>query len=187
MPRSPAQSGDRDFLNVANISSVFRFCDWFTQKRKAVLYKKFLREKHHEERFKKIPKPSETRWFFYRDVLASLLDQTDEIEEYLIRDGDFIEERGRLFYFTCTGVPYSGNFLADSFIHAHFVFARDILEIICRTNGLLQAQYVILPLAWHCIVGLKERFCEELRQMRNGRLDITIISANSMTSRRRRL
>ena len=58
----------KDFQNVANISSVFRFCDLFTQKRRAVAYKKFLRDKHREKRLKKIPKPSQTRWSFYRDV-----------------------------------------------------------------------------------------------------------------------
>ena len=30
-----------DFDNVDDINSVFRFCDWFSQKRKAVEYKKF--------------------------------------------------------------------------------------------------------------------------------------------------
>ena len=39
----------RDFQNVEHINSVFLFCDWLSQKRKAVAYKKFLREQYQEE------------------------------------------------------------------------------------------------------------------------------------------
>ena len=44
----------KDFQNVENVNSVFSFCDWLTQKRKAVAYKKFVREKHPDRRLKKI-------------------------------------------------------------------------------------------------------------------------------------
>ena len=58
-----------DFERVPYINSVFLFAGWFSSKRKAVQYKKWLSQKYPNDHFKKIPKRSETRWTFYRDVL----------------------------------------------------------------------------------------------------------------------
>ena len=75
-----------DYMRVPYINSVFLFADWFTSKRKAVQDKKWLSQKYPNNHFKKIPKPSETRWSFYRDVLKALLTQMKQI-------GDFFERR----------------------------------------------------------------------------------------------
>ena len=56
----------RDFQHVDYINLVIRFCDLFATKRRAVCYKKWLKEKS-KDKFRKIPKPSETRWSFYRE------------------------------------------------------------------------------------------------------------------------
>ena len=161
----------RDFQNVDNIKSVLHFCDWLTQKRKAVAYRKFLREKHSEKRLRKIPKPSETRWSFYRDVLESLLKQTDEVEEFLTNDGDFISMRGRLFDCAEVGVHGWSGFFSNDFILSHFLFAFVILEKISDVNEILQRQYMTLPEAWHLINRLKETSREYYNQMRTGRFD----------------
>ena len=82
-----------DFERVPYNNSVFLFANWFAAKRKAVQYKKWLSEKDRNHHYKKIPKPSETRWSFFRDVLASLLTQIGKIDEFLLDDGDFPETR----------------------------------------------------------------------------------------------
>ena len=51
------------------------------------------------------------------------------------------------------------------------MFARDILEIICKTNESLQEQYIILPEAWGLICRMKDQFSDLYRQMRNGHYD----------------
>ena len=158
----------RDFQNVENINSVFLFCDWFTQKRKAVAYKRFLREKHSNKRLKKIPKPSETRWSFYRDVLESLLNQVEEVEEFLLQDEDFIPSRHSLFHFPGVTIQTPRSFFSNAFIHAHFSFAFDILKRICRFNRALQEQYTILPDVWILVCHMKDLFSGDFRQMRNG-------------------
>ena len=58
-----------DFRDVPNIKGVFLFADWFTSKRKAVVYKKWLRATYPDQRVKKITTPSETRWSFYSGSL----------------------------------------------------------------------------------------------------------------------
>ena len=50
-----------DFQRVPYINSVFLFANWFTTKRKAVQYRKWLSKTYPNNHFKKIPKPSETR------------------------------------------------------------------------------------------------------------------------------
>ena len=79
----------RDFQHVDFINSVIRFCDLFTTKRRAICYKKWLKEKS-DDKFRKIPKPSETRWSFYRDVLDVLLSQIDKVEKFIPKDRDLV-------------------------------------------------------------------------------------------------
>ena len=54
-----------DFQNVPYINTIFHFLGWFTSKRKAVVYKKWLLQSYRDKRFPKIPKPSQTRWSFF--------------------------------------------------------------------------------------------------------------------------
>ena len=141
----------RDFQNVENINSVFRFCDWVTQKRKAVAYKRFVREKYSDLRLKKIPKPSMTRWSFYKDVVSSLLTQVEQVEEFVMGDRDFISERTRLFSFHGGGTLSSQGFFTNHFIHCHFQFANTLLEKINCFNAILQEKYTLLPDTWYLI------------------------------------
>ena len=87
----------RDFQDVPDIKHVLLFADLFRSKRKAVVYKKWLRSADRDRRFKKIPKPSETRWSFYKVVLESLLSQVDKVDEFLKQDRDFLSFRRKLF------------------------------------------------------------------------------------------
>ena len=143
----------------------FHFCDWFTQKRKAVDYKKFLRENYTERRFKIIIKPSETRWSFYKDVLESVPSQTDAVEKFLEQDKDFISTRQRL-PFPGALVQQPRGFFSNKFILSHFSFALSILKTICGVNESLQEQYTILPVVWERIKHMRQSFYESLTQMR---------------------
>ena len=49
-----------DFKSVPCINTVFHFLDWFTTKRRAVVYKKWLLQSYRNKRFPKIPKTSQT-------------------------------------------------------------------------------------------------------------------------------
>ena len=118
----------RDFQDVKNINSVFDFCDWFTEKRKAVTYRKFLREKYQERRFKKITKPSKTRWSFYKDVLEGILSQPGEVEAFLKQDGDFIRTRPGSFHLSDVSVRTSVDYFSNRFVLMHFKFALSTLK-----------------------------------------------------------
>ena len=68
----------RAFATVDHIKNDLKFLDWFSPKRKAVAHRKWLCENKPDKNYKKIPKPSETRWCFYRDVIKALLTQIKE-------------------------------------------------------------------------------------------------------------
>ena len=56
---------------------------------KAVSYRKWLKQSDRDEKQRKIPKPSETKWSFYHDVLDALMSQIEPVEKFLPQDKDF--------------------------------------------------------------------------------------------------
>ena len=128
----------------------------------------FYAKKYPERRFKKIIKPSETRWSFYKDVLASVMSQTDETEQFLKHDRDFIATRQRLFPFPGALVQPSMDFFTNWFIHSLFTFALSILKKISCVSDSLQEQYTILPVVWEKIFSMKQTFNQFHEQMMNG-------------------
>ena len=117
----------RDFESVDHIKNVLKFADWFLPNARQ-LCRKRLSETRPENHFKKIPKPSETRWCFYKDVLNALLTQSDEVDAFLIEDRDYIAFRRTTW--NCLGEIRPGpstRFLGNPFVHSHFRFALFIL------------------------------------------------------------
>ena len=155
----------RDFQHVDYINSVIRFCDLFTAKRRAVCYKKWLREKS-KDKFRKIPKPSETRWSFYRDVLDVLLSQIDYVEKFIPKDRDLVSFMTSAWHQMVTASDDgSPLFFHDNFILSHFRFAFFVLDRICSTNTQLHEKNIFLHQAWILIKNLREDFCCYLRKI----------------------
>ena len=143
-----------DFEQVPYINSVFLFANWFSTKRKAVQYNKWLSENRQNQHFKKIPKPSETRWSFFRDVLASLLTQVEEIDEFLLGDREFtgvLQRMKPLF----DSFPTLRSF-SNPFVLAHFKFARFLLDEICILNARMQEEYTTIPVLWEYVLNFKK-------------------------------
>ena len=160
-----------DFQNVRNINYVFLFADWFTSKRKAVVYKKWLRTTRPDQRFKKITKPSETRWSFYKVVLETLLTQVDVVEEFLGQDSDFLSFRRKIFPPSTEAGQNQREFFSNRFIMSNFRFALFILEKLWLLNTELQEQYTFLPVVWSSINRMKEVFRQHLCDLHNSRFD----------------
>ena len=155
-----------DFTRVPYINSVFLFANWFTTKRKAVQYKKWLSEKYPNHHFKKIPKPSETRWSFYKDVLVSLLTQVQIIDEYLHQDQEFpmtVQKMTPLFVSARSSSP----FISNTFVIAHFSFAKFLLERIWNLNTKMQEEYATLPVLWEQVSNFKKEMRGYLGEMKN--------------------
>ena len=159
----------RAFESVDNIRNVLKFADWFSGRRKAVAYKKWLCEKYPNNHFKKIPKPSETRWCFYKEVIAALLTQVKEVDEFLASDEDFTSF-GKMSWPPLgeTSPSPTACFLKNAFIHSHFRFTLFILEKISLVNSKLQHQNMTLPIAWVLIKQLKEEFRNNLARLKDG-------------------
>ena len=114
----------RGFEEVDYIKDVLEFADWFSTRRKAVAYRKWLCQSFPTRRFNKIPKPSETRWCFYRGVIAAILSQIDQVNEFIKNDPDFHDFRRDVSLFsTETRTSSSYTILANPFIITHFRFA----------------------------------------------------------------
>ena len=158
----------RDFQRVPCINSVIRFIDWFTSKRKAVVYKKWLLQSFPTQRLRKIPKPSDTRWSFYGDALKAILIQTDQIEDFLKNDEDFHSFQRQAGLFDCLTNVNSERFFSNGFIKAHFQFASFVLERICCLNRRMQEQYVLVHETWESVQCLKRQFEADLVDMERG-------------------
>ena len=159
----------RGFEIVDNIKHFLKFSDWFASKRKAVAYRRWLLELHPQDRYKKIPKPSETRWRFYREVICALLDQREAIDEFLRQDDDFVAFRRSLWQHD-ESIDALSNvvFMNNPFILSHFFFAHYILERICNVNTQLQQRYMTVPQAWCLVQRLKEAFSHDMSQITSG-------------------
>ena len=134
----------RDFQNVEHIKTVFEFCDWFTTKSKAVIYRKWLRQTHSDDSLPKITTPSETSWSFYKDVIQAVLVQTGHIEEFLANDGEMVSFRNK-FGQSQTLTVTTAAFFQNDIILAHFLFARFVLRKICAVNQKMQEEFSVLP------------------------------------------
>ena len=155
-----------DYMRVPYINSVFLFADWFTSKRKAVQDKKWLSQKYPNNHFKKIPKLSETRWSFYRDVLKALLTQMKQIGDFLKEDNEFPTSRQKMKPLFDSAVSSEPSSLSNPFIVAHFNLAQFLLDEICILNSMMQEEYATLPVLWEYVLQFKKRmsgYCGEIK------------------------
>ena len=160
----------KDFVSVENINLVLMFLKWFTANERLVKYARFLRTNHANEKRRKIPPPSETRWLFYRDTLMAVLDQPDLIEAFLNHDGmrdKFVTYLGsskhplgalRDVYFSFT----------HPLVDAHFQFALFVLDILGEINTIFQEKYGFIPNLWEYIWPLDQFLRRELWKIENG-------------------
>ena len=125
----------QDFEEVPNINFVITFIDWITASDRLVSYTAFARRTQQEKK-KKIPTPSETRWLFYRDALKAILDQTETVEAFL-NQGD---NRSKWEEYISTPSHHLGA-ITDVFfsfnnplVSAHFKFAFFILDTLGDIN-----------------------------------------------------
>ena len=79
----------RDMKEDPVMRDVFRLADWITSRRVAVSYRKFLKARFPDTRFRKIPSPSQTRWLFYRDVINVILAQFQQIVLFASQNDEF--------------------------------------------------------------------------------------------------
>ena len=80
----------KSFLTMKHANVVLSFADWFANKRRQVSYKRFLTTNYPDEKVRAIPQPSDTRWMFYRDVVAAILSQVQLVESFVSREHEFI-------------------------------------------------------------------------------------------------
>ena len=132
----------QDFQRVPFIQSVFRFCDWFATKRKAVCYKKWLKETHANDQLRKIPKPSETRWSFYEDVLDVLLSQIKHVNEFLCANKEFVrfKQIGQVRRMFQTSLNRSSR--TNSFMHIS-------VSLILSSRGYAQQTHICKNATFH--------------------------------------
>ena len=135
-----------DFQKIPYINSVLIFARWFSSKRKTVAYRKWLKQSFPNSRFKKVPKPSETRWAFYRDVLDSLLTQTVQIEDFLRQDSEFQSFRWKLHPLCEDNSGDRTLFFSNTFVVQHFKFSLKILDTLLTSIVKMQHKYTIFSL-----------------------------------------
>ena len=137
----------RGFESVEYIKDVLKCIDSLSTRRKAVEYKKWLCQAHKNNRNRKIPKPSETRWCFYQDVLDALLSPETEFEEFLWQDKELVLFTRSLNFLEERRESAQPSFPNNPFVDSHFRFALFILEKITVVITQLQQRFMTMPLA----------------------------------------
>ena len=87
-----------------------------------------VNKNYPNDHFKKIPKPSETRWTFYRDVLESLTTQVEQIELFLQEDDEFNTIKRKMSQLFDSAGTTTRPTLSNGFVKGHFTFALFLLE-----------------------------------------------------------
>ena len=140
-----------DFQRVPFINSVFLFAKVFASKRKAVQYKKWLAVRYPNDIFRKIPKPSETKWTFYREGLKSLLTQVEQIDQFLLDDKGFRTEVQKMKPLFNSAGSSAVPPLSNPFVLSHFTFALFLLDEICAFNAKMQEENATIQLCWESV------------------------------------
>lgn len=110
----------RDMKEDPVMSDVFCLADWITSRRVAVSYRKFLKTRFPDMRFRKIPTPSETRWLFYRDAINAILSQFDQIDIFASQNDEY--PPFKLSQIDCDGVVQSKECLSFQIPCSEIVF-----------------------------------------------------------------
>ena len=140
----------KDFLEMKGVNFIKTFADWFSDKRRQVLYKTFLSRETPNEKLKKIPQPSDTRWLFYRDVIASILSQRKRVEKFVNSQECFtvfcnsLKSKEDKF-----GTIVKGEFsFSNGLISSLFLFVDYVLGVLGNDNAFLQQQCLNVWDAW---------------------------------------
>ena len=72
----------RDFMDMKGINVVKAFCDWFSDYLRQTADKSFIAQDAIRQRLRTIPRPCNTRWLFYRDVVSAILSQGETVDEF---------------------------------------------------------------------------------------------------------
>ena len=79
----------KDFLELKGLNIVKAFSDWFSDSHRQTAYKTFVAERACNQRLKSIPRPSNTRWLFYHDVVSAILSQRESVVDFIAGNEDF--------------------------------------------------------------------------------------------------
>ena len=76
-------------MGLKGVALVKSFADWLTNRRRLVVWKRFVALEHPHLKAKAIPQPSETRWLFYSDVVSAVMSQRQLVECFVKTQHDF--------------------------------------------------------------------------------------------------
>ena len=157
----------KTFLTMKPANAVLSFSDWFSNKRRQVAYKRFLIQTKRPP-VKVIPQPSDTRWFFYRDVLRAILAQTESVEAFVLDDEDFADFWNSLRrewekLDPCVQNEFSFD---NPIIKATFGFTLEILDLLCRVNTVFQKRLRSVSQMWYIVQSLKRKSTSLIIQTR---------------------
>ena len=138
----------KDFLTLKGVDFVKSFCEWFTWKRRQINNKRFLALKFPDMKFQVVPQPSDTRWHFFKDVIAVILSQQEQIDEFVKTDPEF-----RAFWNAsrCTdqqllAVQDGDLFFRSGVINTRFQFVHVVIELLGKVITYFQGiKYEIDP------------------------------------------
>ena len=148
----------RDFMCLKGVNIVKSFADWFADRRRQVSYKTFLSGDRSGNKLKSIPQPSDTRWFFYRDVFSAILSQRKVVEEFLTTEECFVPFWNSLRRKTETFGPLVDCDFSfeNKRLCSLFLFVEHLLGIFVKVNTFFQQRYLLIWEAWSIVSSLKK-------------------------------
>ena len=146
----------KDLMQMKGVNIVKAFADWFSDRRRQTNYKMFVSETTTEEKLRRIPQPSETRWTFYHDVVSAILSQHAHVEDFITVMPCFAEfwnslRLKRQQYGLLVDRPFT---FSDVELYHLFQFAEVVLALLKRANLFLQERYLMVCDSWSVINSL---------------------------------
>ena len=152
----------KDFMNLSGPNIVKSFSDLFADSRRQTAYKTFLSHIADGQTLRRVPKPSDTRWLFYADVVSSILSQQSSVEKFISGQESFVtfwdslKNQKRKF-----GMLVENDFsLKDVKFRSLFLFVQFVLRLLGRVNRAFQERYLMLWEAWCLVNSLKKHLLD---------------------------
>ena len=150
----------KDFLELKGLNIVKAFSDWFSDSHRQTAYKTFVAERACNQRLKSIPRPSNTRWLFYHDVVSAILSQRESVVDFIAGNEDFQKlwnslRRQKLTFGELVEQDFS---VQDITFLSLFQFVEFVLDLLGKANHAFQERYLMIWDAWCIVNSIKQHF-----------------------------
>ena len=163
---------------MKGVTDIKSFADWFSDRRRQVAYKTFVSRVETQNRLKSIPQPSQTRWLFYGDVIASILSQRRHVEDFIKTQECFpsfwtsLLKKEKYEFPNCYQFSFENRHLCTLFL-----FVDYILGLLGRVSKHFQQRYLMIWEAWSVVKSFEKHLMFVTTKLQQDQPSFTFLSS----------